>query len=219
MLDEKAIARWQKVSTVLKKFPHARLLLVTKGQSPDLIANYVAMGQRHLGENYVQEALDKQPLLSDYSCIWHFIGTLQSNKLALIAAHFDWVETLIKVQHAKKLEQYAARNQRKLKISLQYQTQGREGVRGDALWDLARYVDQSSWLELKGLMVMPQAGLCAQDLRAVFSEASDVFKQMKSHFPASVDTLSMGMSGDYEMALVHGATEVRIGSALMGDRR
>ena len=180
--------------------------------------HYLDLGQQAFGENYVQEALIKKQRLNDARAVWHFIGRVQSNKIKELAQHFDWVQTLTQRKQVEKLSQEAARCGRVMQVCLQYRCQDRQGVKGAELFTLADEVMASDGLILRGLLVMPGHGLDQVLLRKTFSEARDVFLDMQRRYGQQLDTLSMGMSGDYMEALEIGATQVRIGSFIMGEQ-
>ncbi len=218
MFDKNALVRWQMLQSSLSAYPEAGLLLVTKGHSADHIKPYLNLGQQSFGENYVQEALEKKQCLNDARAQWHFIGRIQSNKMKDLAQHFDWVQTLTKSKQVEKLDREATLCSRRIQVCLQYRCQDREGVKEAELFALADQVVVTECLVLRGLLVMPEQRLDQVSLRATFSEAQDAFMAMQKRYGRHVDTLSMGMSGDFIDALELGATQVRIGSLIMGER-
>ena len=208
---------WDALQTSLVAHPQAHLLLVTKGHSPEKIQRFYELGQRHFGENYVQEAIEKQKRFDDSVC-WHFIGKIQSNKIKLMARHFDWVQSVITKKQAEMLSQAADQCRRQLNICLMYQSEGRDGVNDEALMTLAKSIEALPALTLRGLMVLPSAGLSEAAIRSDFHKAALAYHLLKSHFGGQINTLSMGMSADYALALAEGSTQIRIGRGLLGER-
>ncbi|MEO6929830.1 MAG: YggS family pyridoxal phosphate-dependent enzyme [Casimicrobiaceae bacterium] len=198
-----------------------RLLAVSKTFAAEAVRAVYACGQRAFGENYVQEAAAKQALLEDLPGIeWKLIGPLQSNKTTIAAGLFDAVETVDDLRIARRLAAARAAAATPLRVLVQVNISGeasKSGVRVDEALPLAREVARLPGLALDGFMgiAAPDAGADAQRLqfcalRQCFERAIDA--------GLAVNTLSMGMSGDLELAIAEGATEVRIGSALFGVR-
>ena len=197
-----------------------RLLAVSKTFPADAVRDLHGSGQRAFGENYVQEASAKRQALADLPDIeWHLIGPLQTNKTRLAATCFDWVETIDRPQIADRLS--AARDpQRPLDVLIQVNASG-EGTKhgvapGDAL-ALALHVAALPALRLRGIMGIPEATGDEARLRDQFRALKACYDQCVSRGLA-VDTLSMGMSADVELAIAEGATQVRIGTAIFGAR-
>jgi pyridoxal phosphate enzyme (YggS family) len=176
-------------------------------------------GQRAFGENYVQEASAKREALADLDIEWHLIGPLQSNKTRLAAACFDWIESVDRMQIADRLA--AARGPGKpLDVLVQVNASGeatKHGVAPSGALALALHVAALPTLRLRGIMGIPE--VTGDDVRL-----RDQFRQLKACYDACteqglpVDTLSMGMSSDLELAIAEGSTEVRIGTAIFGMR-
>jgi pyridoxal phosphate enzyme (YggS family) len=198
------------------------LLAVSKTKPiSDIIAAYQA-GQRLFGENYVQEGETKiTALQADYPDIeWHFIGPLQSNKSKIIAEHFDWMHTLSRAKIAQRLHEQRPNNKPPLNVCIQVnisQEQSKSGVNPEDVATLALTIASLSNLKLRGLMAIPTATDDVQLQQQEFSQLKQLFDQLKQQYP-SVDTLSMGMSGDMDIAIANGSTMVRIGSAIFGER-
>jgi pyridoxal phosphate enzyme (YggS family) len=185
------------------------LLGVAKGQPPAAVAAAAAAGLVHVGENYAQEGLAKIAELAGLrrELVWHFIGRLQSNKTAAVAAAFDWVQTF----HGPPLQ-----------VCIQLAPEGgtaaeRAGCPAADLAALAAHVAGLPRLRLRGLMLLPVAGLDAAALRTEFRRAAGLLAALRTA-GHDVDTLSCGMSGDFELAIAEGSTLVRIGTALFGPR-
>ncbi len=200
--------------------PDVTLIAVSKAKpAADIRAAFQA-GQRHFGENYLQEALGKQTELSDLAIQWHFIGPIQSNKTQPIAQHFAWVHGVDRLKIAQRLNDAREGMDAPLNICLQVNISGEEsksGIEPDQLASLAQAVQSMPNLRLRGLMAIPDPSLSTEALRLQFSQMRTLFNQLKQQGYA-LDTLSMGMSNDYTEAILEGATMVRIGSAIFGER-
>jgi pyridoxal phosphate enzyme (YggS family) len=201
------------------------LLAVSKTKPiSDIIAAYQA-GQRQFGENYVQEGETKiNALQLDYPDIeWHFIGPLQSNKTKIVAEHFDWLHTLSRGKIAQRLHEQRPSDKSPLNVCIQVnisQEESKSGINSANFADvatLALTIASLPHLKLRGLMAIPTATDDVQLQQQEFSQLKQLFDQLKQQYP-SVDTLSMGMSGDMDIAIANGSTMVRIGSAIFGER-
>jgi pyridoxal phosphate enzyme (YggS family) len=197
-----------------------RLLAVSKRQSADAIRELAALGQRDFGENYVQEAVAKQAELADLALCWHFIGRIQGNKTREIAAHFDWVHSLERVKHAQRLSAQRSDDRPALNLCLQINLEGEQskgGLAPEQVAATAAAVAVLPRLRLRGLMTIPATHLDAAQQLAVFTRLHELQRELVRG-GLNLDTLSMGMSADMEIAIVAGATMVRIGTALFGPR-
>lgn len=197
-----------------------QLVAVSKTQPADALRAAFAAGQRAFGENYLQEARAKQAQLQDLVIEWHFIGALQSNKCAEVARHFDWVQTVDRAKLAPLLAQHRRPDQTPLNVLIQVNIDAessKAGVVPDAVAALARNIDALPSLRLRGLMAIPAPHPDPGQRRASFARLKALFDALRIDHP-EVDTLSMGMSEDYELAIAEGATMVRIGSRVFGDR-
>ncbi len=190
---------------------------------PTLIRQAYRAGQRDFGENYLQEALDKQRELADLDAIvWHFIGPLQSNKTRAVAEHFSWVHSIERAKIARRLSEQRPAALGPLNVCLQVNVSGeasKSGVNPDDLEALATEVAGLPNLRLRGLMAIPAPaeGLDAQ--RRPLAELRRLKERLVERQPAlELDTLSMGMSDDLEAAVLEGATLVRLGTAIFGAR-
>lgn len=198
-----------------------RLLAVSKKQPVTAIQAAAAAGQRDFGENFVQEGLEKIEQIGSKDLIWHFIGHLQSNKTRLVAEHFDWVHTVDKPKTAARLSAQRPQQLADLNICLQVnvdQEAGKSGVSLQALPELAAACHELPRIRLRGLMCLPALRRDAVAQREPFRTLREALQQLQSE-GFDMDTLSMGMSGDYDAAIAEGATIVRIGTALFGERR
>jgi pyridoxal phosphate enzyme (YggS family) len=196
------------------------LVAVSKGKSAETIREAATAGVTDFGENYLKEALPKLKQLSDLGLNWHYIGQIQSNKTRHIARAFSWVHSLDRLGIAERLSEQRPFHAPPLKVCLQVAlisepTKG--GVAPALLPQLAASVAQLPRLELRGLMCIPPPQPEAAAARALFAH----LRQLKDELNAKgmkLDTLSMGMSADFESAIIEGATMVRIGTALFGAR-
>jgi PLP dependent protein len=201
----------------------ARLLAVSKTKPAALIREAWHLGQREFGENYVQEALEKQAELAELDdIVWHFIGPLQSNKTRDVAEHFAWVHSVDREKIARRLNDQRPDSLPPLEVCLQVNISGessKSGVTPEALPALAEAVLDMPRLRLRGLMTIPAPaeGMAAQ--REPLARLREALEALRSRFPeAPLDTLSMGMSADLEAAILEGATLVRLGTAIFGER-
>jgi pyridoxal phosphate enzyme (YggS family) len=198
-----------------------RLLAVAKTFSADAVRAVHGLGQRAFGENYVQEASAKRAALDDLRDIaWHLIGPLQSNKAREAAATFDWVETVDRERIAERLSSARAAAAVPLNVLVQVNVSGeatKRGVAPAAALDLARYVATLPNLRLRGIMGIPEATGDVERLRLQFRTLRGC-QQACIDAGLGVDTLSMGMSDDLELAIAEGSTEVRVGRAIFGER-
>lgn len=197
------------------------LLAVSKTFGPDAIRAAYAAGQRAFGESYTQEALAKISALPDLDLEWHFIGPLQSNKTKPIAEHFVWVHGVDRAKIAQRLSEQRPADLPPLNICLQVNVSGeasKSGVTPAEIAALAREVATLPHIKLRGLMAIPAPTEDAAQQRAAFRAVRELFEQLNAQGFA-LDTLSMGMSSDLEAAIQEGATIVRVGSAIFGERR
>ncbi|OLO11495.1 YggS family pyridoxal phosphate enzyme [Chromohalobacter japonicus] len=201
----------------------ACLLAVSKTQPAASVRQAFAAGQRAFGENYLQEALDKQASLDDLEgIVWHFIGPLQSNKTRAVAEHFQWVHTIDRARIATRLDAQRPAALEPLNVCLQVNVSGeasKSGVTPEALPALADAVVALPRLRLRGLMTLPAPSDDPVAQRRPFAELRTLLETLRQRHPqAPLDTLSMGMSGDLEAAILEGATLVRLGTAIFGQR-
>lgn len=177
-------------------------------------------GVRQIGESYVQEALPKIAALADLPVIWHFVGRIQSNKTAAIAASFDWVHSIDRLRVAQRLSEQRPDHLPALNCCLEVRLsaeQSKGGVAHKELAQLAHAVAALPRLRLRGLMVLPPATVEPERQREPFALLAQYLEELRAS-TSGLDTLSMGMSADMEAAIAEGATMVRIGTALFGAR-
>jgi PLP dependent protein len=198
-----------------------RLIAVSKTQPADAIRAVAALGQTDFAENYLQEALPKLAALADLPLTWHFIGQLQANKTRAVAESFHWVHTLDRERIAVRLHEQRPAHAPPLNVCLQVRLEdepGKGGISKTEVAALARKVLELPRLRLRGLMCIPPPREGFEAQRQLFAELADCARALREQ-GMPVDTLSMGMSGDLEAAVAAGATCVRIGTAIFGERK
>ncbi|MBS0225392.1 MAG: YggS family pyridoxal phosphate-dependent enzyme [Proteobacteria bacterium] len=200
--------------------PLPRLLAVSKRQPAAAIATLRAAGQRAFGENYVQEAMAKQAELAGLEIEWHLIGHLQTNKAREAARHFDWVQSVDRRRLVDALARERSAELLPLNLLVQVNVDdenSKSGCRIDEAGDLCNAISSHPNLALRGLMAIPAPHPDHALRRAAFRRMRVLFDQLKVAHPA-MDTLSLGMSEDADLAIEEGSTMVRIGTALFGQR-
>jgi pyridoxal phosphate enzyme (YggS family) len=215
------------------------LLAVSKAKPASEVAAAICAGLRHFGENYLQEALEKQCAITAWQqarpqaqsvksaagkIYWHYIGNVQSNKTRVLAENFDWIHTVSSEKQIKRLNTQRPSGLAPLNICLQVnvdQEPQKQGIALDEVPEIARACLNYPRLVLRGLMCIPAQGTQTESFKAL----ANCLDKLKNHplilasgGPPSLDTLSMGMSADLEAAIAAGSTIVRIGSALFGKR-
>ncbi|MBN3766375.1 YggS family pyridoxal phosphate-dependent enzyme [Burkholderia sp. Ac-20365] len=198
------------------------LLAVSKTFPAEDVRAAHAAGQRAFGENYVQESLTKIEALADLraSLEWHFIGPLQSNKTRPVAENFDWVHSVDRLKIAQRLSEQRPDGLPPLNVCLQVNISGEEsksGVTADEALAVARQIAALPRLRLRGLMAIPEPAGNVEQQRVPHRALRELFDKLRAE-GLELDTLSMGMSGDLEAAVLEGATIVRIGTAIFGAR-
>jgi len=195
-----------------------QLLAVSKTKPAADIAAAYRIGQRHFGENYLQEALKKQLELAAFNISWHFIGPLQSNKTKAIAQHFAWVHSVDRLKVAERLSEQRPDYLPPLNICLQINISDEASKSGIELADLPELIEQVSKLpnlRLRGVMAIPEP---QQDYQAQCLPYRQLYQAVRQLDRNDLDTFSFGMSGDLQAAVAEGSTLVRIGTALFGER-
>lgn len=196
------------------------LLAVSKGVSTVALYEAYQAGQRAFGESYIQEALDKIELLRDLSIQWHFIGPVQSNKTRAIATHFAWVHSIDRLKIAERLSAQRPASLPPLNVCIQVNVSGEDsksGVAPNGLVELAQAVASLPQLKLRGLMAIPAPAEGLEAQRIPFFKLHELMQQINTQ-GLTLDTLSMGMSHDFSVAILEGATIVRVGTAIFGER-
>jgi PLP dependent protein len=201
-----------------------RLLGVTKTVPMERIREAVTAGVSLLGENYVQEARQKVAALADLPVSWHFIGHLQSNKAKLAVELFDWIHTLDRNSLALALDREAQKRGQPIPVLLQVNTGGEDsksGLAPERVLDFFRSLVPADGIKVRGLMTLPPYLEDPQEVRPHFRQLAQLMERMRQEAPRPEDLteMSMGMSHDFEVAIEEGATLVRIGTALFGERR
>ncbi|WP_016915949.1 YggS family pyridoxal phosphate-dependent enzyme [Vreelandella stevensii] len=201
----------------------ATLLAVSKTKPASSVRLAWQHGQRAFGENYLQEALDKQAQLADLEdIVWHFIGPLQSNKTRPVAEQFAWVHSVDRLKIAKRLSEQRPAHLPPLNICLQVNISRettKSGVLPEDTLALAREIAPLPSLALRGLMAIPAPAETQEAQRKPLAELRALLETLQAALPdAPLDTLSMGMSDDLEAAILEGATLVRLGTAIFGAR-
>lgn len=194
------------------------LLAVSKTKPSEDIAAAYQSGQRHFGENYLQEALRKQQELGAYDITWHFIGPIQSNKTKPLAAHFDWVHSVDSLKIAERLSAQRPSGLLPLNICLQVNIsdeQSKSGITLDELPPLCEQVAKLPNLKLRGVMAIPAP---QQDFEQQRQPYKALYQAVAKLGRPELDTFSFGMTGDLKAAIAEGSTIVRIGTALFGER-
>ncbi|MGB0732669.1 MAG: YggS family pyridoxal phosphate-dependent enzyme [Pontibacterium sp.] len=202
---------------------HVNLLAVSKTKPAEQVRAVAALGQTHFGENYLQEALDKQAALADLDLVWHFIGPIQSNKTRPIAESFAWVHSVDRAKIAQRLSDQRPAHMPPLQVCIQVNISEEDSKSGCLPADVAKLastIEALPNLNLRGLMAIPKATDNPVEQAAAFNKMQTLLTELKSQLADNkqLDTLSMGMSGDMGTAIAAGSTIVRIGTALFGAR-
>jgi len=196
------------------------LVAVTKAQTAETIRVAATAGVTDFGENYLQEALAKMDQLADLPLLWHFIGGIQSNKTRAIAERFEWVHSVDRLSVARRLSEQRPYHAPPLNLCIQVELvpePNKGGIAPGEVGPLAAAVAELPRVCLRGLMCVPPPQANAAAERAVFAQLRTLLEALNAS-GHKLDTLSMGMSGDFESAIAEGATLVRIGTALFGNR-
>lgn len=218
----KVTARIHQAATAAGRNPQTvQLIAVSKTQTAQALTAAYAWGQRAFGENYLQEALDKQTQLVHLPDIeWHFIGPIQSNKTRPIAEHFAWVHSVDRLKIAQRLQEQRPDSLPPLNICVQVNIDDettKSGVSLSELPALVKAIAPMNRLKLRGLMALPAATNNSDQQRAAFAKLRFALEQLNQQ-GYELDCLSMGMSGDMDAAIAEGATFVRVGTDIFGAR-
>ena len=201
-----------------------QLLAVSKTFGVEAIAEAIEVGERRFGENYVQEGVEKirhfREALPGVALEWHFIGPLQSNKTRLVAEHFDWVQSIDREKIARRLSEQRPSNLPPLNVLIEVnidQQATKSGVKVEEVRALADLIMELPGLRLRGLMAIPEPADDDEGKRHPLRAMKALYDALKNEgYP--LDVLSMGMSSDMSQAIEEGATMVRVGSAIFGER-
>jgi pyridoxal phosphate enzyme (YggS family) len=198
-----------------------QLLVVSKQRAIWEIEEAIAAGECAFGENYVQEAIPKIRALARYPLEWHFLGQIQANKTKVIAEHFAWVHSVSRFKTAVRLSEQRPHYLPPLNICLQVnleQESSKSGLAAADVLPLALSLSQLPRLLLRGLMIIPAPEKNFEKQRCVFHQLAEL-KQALNQSGLNLDTLSMGMTNDYVAAIAEGATIIRVGTAIFGQRK
>jgi pyridoxal phosphate enzyme (YggS family) len=204
-----------------RKQGEVKLLAVSKNQPVEKIKAAIEAGQFAFGENYLQEALAKMMVLADKRIEWHFIGPIQSNKTRKIAEHFAWVHSIDSLKIAKRLNDQRPPHLTPLNVCIEVNVSAEATKSGVKLDDAASLISDClslPRLKLRGLMTIPASYDNFSDQRHAFHKLYSLWQTLHQQ-NSSFDTLSMGMSNDFEAAIAEGSTLVRIGTAIFGERK
>ena len=214
-------ARIERAAAACKRDPDSILLLAVSKKKPasDIRTAY-ACGQKHFGENYLQEAEEKMRQLADLDICWHFIGAIQTNKTRSIARDFDWAHCIDRLKVARRLSEQRPPGRPPLNVCIQVNVdheQSKAGIELDEVEELARAIHQLPGIRLRGLMTIPAPRPDFEQQRPAFARLAQAQAALRQR-GIDCDTLSMGMTQDMEAAVTEGSTLVRIGSAIFGER-
>jgi pyridoxal phosphate enzyme (YggS family) len=196
------------------------IVAVSKRHPVSAITEAAAGGLTHFGENYLNEGLEKIHAITNPALAWHFVGKVQSNKTRPIASHFDWVDTLDRERIADRLNAQRPDDLPTLNVLIQLNLDRepqKGGITEARLLPLAEHVATLPRLKLRGVMAMPPAGSSPAESRASFLAVAAAARRLE-RAGFAVDTISMGMSSDFELAIECGSTCVRLGTAIFGPR-
>ncbi|NBI42170.1 YggS family pyridoxal phosphate-dependent enzyme [[Haemophilus] felis] len=217
-----------RIQTIENQLPnkqtHVKLLAVSKTKPVSAILEAHQAGQLAFGENYVQYGVEKIQHFQQQGITleWHFIGALQSNKTRLVAEHFDWVQTVERTKIADRLNEQRPYYQSPLNVLIQINVsdeQSKSGIQAKDMLALAEHITHLPNLKLRGLMAIPAPTKNPEEQKQAFQTMQNLFIQLQQALPSQqIDTLSMGMTDDMQMAIECGSTMVRIGTAIFGAR-
>lgn len=200
-----------------------RLIAVSKTMPVDIVQEAIEAGVTDLGENYIQEAKEKINSLAGFAVNWHFIGHLQSNKARYAVRMFDLIHSVDSLKLAKELDKYAKKNDKMQSVLIQVNVAREDSKSGVYVENTFKLLKEISLLEniaVKGLMTMPPFFNAPEKVRPYFADLRRLRDRIKAEGIPNIamDELSMGMTGDFEAAIAEGATMVRIGTAIFGER-
>jgi pyridoxal phosphate enzyme (YggS family) len=210
----------QALQSAMREAGAVKLLAVSKTFPASALREAFAAGQNEFGESYVQEALSKMATLRDLSIVWHYIGPVQSNKTRDIAENFAWVHGVDRLKIAQRLSEQRPIDKPALNICLQVNVSGeasKSGVAPQDVAELAREMSKLPRLKLRGLMAIPAPASDEAAQRKPFAQLRELSQKLGEQ-GVELDTLSMGMSHDFVAAIKEGATIIRIGTAIFGER-
>ena len=198
-----------------------KLIIVSKSQPISSIRELIKSGYHMYGENYLDEAIKKIEEIDNNNLEWHFIGRIQSNKIKKIAKYFNWVQTISSEKHARLLNEECQKLEKKLNICVQINIDNEESKAGIMIHEIDGFLNNISkyeYLSLRGIMAIPSKLNALKEnvnsyniLKLKYDKLSNKYK--------NIDTLSLGMSNDYKLALSKGSNMIRIGSLIFGERK
>ena len=197
------------------------LIVVTKSQSIENISKVLNAGNKHFGENYVEEAIKKIEHFNNNPIQWHYIGKIQSNKIKKISKYFDWVQTISSIKHAKLLNKACDDISKKMNICIQVNIDREESKSGIFIEDLDDFVENILVLDrlvLRGLMALPSKINVLKENINSYKILRSEYDRLKNKYK-HIDTLSIGMSNDYKIAMDNGSNMIRIGTLIFGERK
>ena len=204
----------------LKSGDNIKLVLVSKTQKKDSIEKIYKLGYKCFGENYLQEAKDKIQSLNSYDIEWHFIGRIQSNKIKDIVKLFDWIQTVSSKKHIEMIDRFAGEFKKIINVCVQINIDGEKSKAGLNLNQVDDFISVSkdySNIKIRGIMAIPSKANAIDKKEQSYELLSEKFTELRDKF-MNFDTLSLGMSNDYKLALAHNANLIRIGTLVFGAR-
>jgi pyridoxal phosphate enzyme (YggS family) len=196
-----------------------KIVAVSKSFSPSLIKEAIQCGVTNFGENYLQEALPKMQALREKNCTWHFIGHLQKNKAFAVAFHFQLIHSVDSFPLAERLNKAGEKLQKKVPVLLQFKGKPGFGFSPNELLNMAPRLAGLPWLDYRGIMIIAPLVMKPEEARPYFKKARELLTQLKKYFRESFQELSMGMTEDFPVAIEEGATMIRIGRGIFGERK
>lgn len=200
--------------------PEPLLVVVTKKQTINKIIDLINLGHKSFGENYLQEGLEKINKIHNSEIDWHFIGPIQSNKTKLITENFNWIHSIDRIKTYNRIKDEALIQNKKINFLIQVNTSNEDsksGIQPEKLDEFILTMDRNKNMLFRGIMSIPSNTSDANILKQEFNLMNKLFNKLKQNFP-EVDTLSMGMSQDFQLAIKSGATMLRIGTKIFGER-
>ena len=207
-------------SASIRSGDNIKLVLVSKSQEIKSIERVYELGYRNFGENYLQEAKKKIESLNDYDIEWHYIGRIQSNKIKEMVRLFDWIHTVSKKKHMDMINKFSGEYKKIMNICIQINIDNEESKSGINLDQVDKFVDFSESynnVKTRGIMAIPSKANAHDKKEQSYALLPGKFDELRKKFK-DFDTLSLGMSGDYKLALAHKANLIRIGTLVFGKR-
>ena len=197
------------------------LMAVSKTKTSEDIRKAYEAGQKDFGENYLQESISKMKDLSDLDIIWHYIGKIQSNKSKLIAENYNWVHSIDKISTLQKISNYRKKYTNKINICIQVNIDNEESKSGINIENVEDFIKEAynfDGIHIRGLMAIPINSEKYESQYKTFLRIKNIFDSLINK-GYKLDTLSIGMSSDYNAAIAAGSTIVRIGTSIFGERK